>query len=165
MATMNGAGLGASLFMICAQAFIFIGLFGLAAWLEKANRGTVDEIIGLAKDNKYAAMAASLLMLSVVGLPFTTGFVGRSLIILSAVNAGLSWLAVLGIANCAIAAFYYAKAITAMYTERSVAGRHLGMGICTAAVVLACIILTLAMGLYPSPFIGAINNAAAYLLH
>lgn len=157
------AGLAASLFQIFAHMFLFIGTLAIIAWLESRHRNTTNDIIGLHDDNKFAAFALSLMLLSMIGLPFTTGFVGKFLIFLSAVNAGLAWLAVIGIINSIISVFYYAKVIIAAYTAKAVP-KKTSMDKYTIAVVAVCLAITLAFGIYPQPLIAFANGAAAYLI-
>ncbi len=78
-----------------AHAFLFIGVLGIIAWLEKNGRSGTDDLIGLYKENRFAAIALTVFLLSMIGLPFTTGFVGKFLVLLSAIGSGLLWLAVL----------------------------------------------------------------------
>ena len=101
-------------------------------------------------------------MLSLVGLPFTTGFVGKFLLFLSAINANLVWLAVIGIVNSVISIFYYIKVIMAMYTEREGA-RPIKMGSALALAVLLCVVVTIIFGIYPQPVINLTNSAAGFL--
>ncbi len=155
-------GISASLFQIFAHMFIFIGMMGIIAMLEKRDRNEIDELIGLSGENRYAAFALSLFMLSLVGLPFTTGFVGKFLLFLSAINANLVWLAVIGIVNSVISIFYYIKVIMAMYTEREGA-RPIKMGSALALAVLLCVVVTIIFGIYPQPVINLTNSAAGFL--
>ena len=159
----TSAGITASLFQIFAHMFMFIGTMAIIAWLERMHRYKIDDIIGLHEDNKFAAFALSLMLLSMIGLPFTTGFVGKFLIFLSAVSAGMAWLAIIGIINSVISVFYYAKVIIAAYTSKAVP-KKASMDRYTTAVIVVCIAATLLFGIYPQPIITIANNAAAYLL-
>jgi len=162
IAASSPQGIAASLFQIFAHMFIFIGMMGIIAMLEKRNRTDIDSLIGLNSENSYAAFALSLFMLSLIGLPFTTGFIGKLLLFLSAINANLVWLAVIGVVNSVISIFYYSKAIIAMYTERD-GGRPIRMEKITAVAVFICLLITIAFGLYPQPVINMVNNAATFL--
>jgi proton-translocating NADH-quinone oxidoreductase chain N len=161
VATQNG--LGGSIFQIFAHAFLFIGAMSIIAWLESRDRNEINDAIGLYKENRFAAISLSIFMLALVGLPFTTGFIGKFLIFLSAVNAGLVWLALLGIINSIISIFYYAKVMTAMYTTK-LGSYHIKMDLSTTAVVAVCLAATLIFGIYPQPMVQATSGAAGYLL-
>lgn len=162
IAVANQAGVAASIFQIFAHMFLFIGAMGIIGWLESKNRNEISDLIGLYKENRFCALALSLFLLSLAGIPFTTGFIGKFLIFLSAVNSGLAWLAFLGVVNSVISIFYYAKVLTAMYTNK-LGAYHVKLDNPTFAVVLVCIVITLLVGIYPQPMIQLANSAAFYL--
>ena len=162
IATSTSSGIAATMFQIFAHAFIFIGIFAIVAWLESRNRNEINDLIGLNQESRLMAAAATLFMLSLIGLPFTTGFVGKFLLFLSAVNANLVWLAIIGVVNSVISIYYYARPIMAMYTVKSDAKKIRPEG-AIAFVVLACLAITLLFGLYPQPMISMATNAANYL--
>jgi NADH-quinone oxidoreductase subunit N len=169
MATAGTAGLMGSLFQIFAHAFAFIGILGVVAWLESKQMHTIDDLNGLSRKNRFAALAMSLFMLTFVGLPFTTGFVGKFLIFLGAASAGLAWLAVLGIINSVISIYYYSRPIMAAYSVEnkgmgSNAIRHIKMEKPVVLAISIAIIITVVFGVYPQPLIAIAHNAATYLL-
>jgi NADH-quinone oxidoreductase subunit N len=162
IAVANQAGVAASMFQIFAHMFLFIGAMGIITWLERKGKGEISDLIGLYKENRVCALALSLFLLSLAGIPFTTGFMGKFLLFLSAVNAGLAWLALLGVVNSVISIFYYAKVLTAVYTDK-LGTHHIKLDSPTLAVILVCVIITLLIGIYPQPMIQLVNGAAWYL--
>ncbi len=158
----NAAGLGGSAFQIFAHAFLFIGAMSIIAWLESRDRNEINDLIGLYRENRFAAVSLTIFMLSLVGLPFTTGFFGKFLIFLSAVNSGLAWLAFIGIINSVISVFYYAKVLTAMYTGK-LGSYSMNLDRPTLAVVILCLGVTLLFGAYPQPVAQLAEGAGGYL--
>ena len=157
-------GIEASLFQIFTHMFIFIGLLGVVGWLESRNRHRISDLIGLSGENRFAAIVMTIFMLSLIGLPFTTGFIGKFLLFLGAVRSGFAWLAIIGIVNSIISVYYYARPIMAAYTGK--AGEYkICMHRSTLAVVLACLAITLVLGIFPSPLISITSNASAYLFN
>jgi len=61
------------------------------------------------------AMAMTVFMLSLTGVPLTAGFVGKFMIFASALQAGLFGLAVIGVLTSVVSAFYYVRVIVNMY--------------------------------------------------
>lgn len=162
VAVRGAAGVGASLFQIFAHVFLFIGVMSIVAWMESKDRSEINDLIGLYRENRLCALTLSLFLLALVGVPLTTGFVGKFLLFLSAVNTGMAWLAILGIVNSVISVFYYTKVITAVYTNKAHTYRiHLDSH--TTTVLLVCIAITLIFGIYPQPIIQIANSAAGYL--
>jgi NADH-quinone oxidoreductase subunit N len=162
IATQNAAGLGASSVLIFADVFSFMGMLGIIAWLERGNRNRVDDLVGLYKENRFAAVALSIFLLSLIGMPFTIGFIGKFLVLLGAANSGLLWLAVVGVVNVAISAFYCARVITAIYASRT-GGKRVRLGAATACAVVICLCATIALGIYPQPVMSVANSGAGYL--
>lgn len=161
IATYSAAGITASLVQIFAHSIIFIGALAIIAWLEANNKQTVDNLVGLAHENRFGAFALAFFLLSLAGLPFTLGFVGKLLIFLSAINSGLLWLAAIGILNTMIALYYYAKPIIAMYSGTS--RRKLPMPTLVLIAVVLCVLIVLLLGIYPQPLITFATNASAQL--
>src|SRR5262249_34987418 len=103
--------------------------------------------------------------LSLVGIPPLAGFVGKFYLFGAAVRAGFLWLAVLGVLNSAVAAYYYLRVIVTMYMQEpdgpsaalapSFSGRP-ALTIPRARVVL--------LGLMPAPFVDLAQAAVAPLL-
>ncbi len=164
IAVSTPSGIAASLFQIFSHMFLFIGVLAIIAWLESRNRTKIDDYIGLHEDNKFAALALSIMLFSMIGLPFTTGFVGKFLIFLSAVNANMVWLAVIGIINSVISVFYYAKIIIASYTSKAVP-KKAGMDTQTKTVIAVCLIITVIFGILPQPVISIASSAGTFLFH
>jgi NADH-quinone oxidoreductase subunit N len=164
LATMTSYGISASIFQIFAHIFMFIGAFAIVSWLEGKNRVNVNEYVGLNGENKLAAFGLSIFLLSMTGIPFTIGFVGKFLLFSSAIYANLAWLAILGIISTVISLYYYSRVIIAVYTNR-LGAAHMHMQVNVAAVVVACIAIVIVFGIYPGPVIQIIENAGAYLIH
>jgi len=162
VATYAPDGIGAAFFQIIAHSFIFIGILAIIAWMESRNKSTVNDLVGLARENRLAAFALTLFMLALIGMPFTTGFVGKLLIFLSAVNAGLLWLAAIGILNSIISIYYYARPIMAIYS-RDGHRKRVGMPAYAAMVVALCLLITVVFGVYPQPIISLVTAAASHL--
>ncbi len=162
IATATQTGISASLFLIFAHMFAFIGLFGVVAWLENKRRTRIEDLAGLSSENGLAAFAIALFTLSFVGMPFTTGFIGKFFVFLSAVNSGMLWLAFLGVLNSVISIFYYSKVILAAYSEKN-AARRLHMQPAVFAAVIITLAITIVFGVYPQPLLSFANSAGAYL--
>ena len=162
IATATQTGISASLFLIFAHMFAFIGLLGVVAWLESKGKARIEDIAGLSSENSLAAFAIALFTLSFVGMPFTTGFIGKFFVFLSAVNSGMLWLALLGVLNSVISIFYYSKVILAAYSEKGSARKfHMQPAVWTSVIIALAI--TIVFGVYPQPLLSFANSAGAYL--
>ncbi len=97
---------------VVAQA----GLFNLANHVEKIS-GTSDirGLRGLASSDRGLAVASTILLLSLLGIPPILGFWGKLFLFESAFY--IPWLIVIGVINSAISAGYYIPLIREMYRE------------------------------------------------
>jgi NADH-quinone oxidoreductase subunit N len=79
----------------------------------------LKDLSGLSRRAPFLALAMMLALLSLAGIPPVAGFFGKFFIFRAAVDAGLWWLALIGILNAFIALYYYLNVIKYMYLYRS----------------------------------------------
>lgn len=161
LAAGNAAGADAALFYLFTYAFMNIGAFAVIMILERAdeNDALQNRAAGLAQRWPMLALVMAVFMLSLSGVPPLAGFFGKLLVFKAAVDGGWAWLAVIGMLNSAIGAYYYLRVTVAMYfdqpTAESLTERRswgaLNLGIGLAAV------FTVAIGLYPGLWTGLLQ--------
>lgn len=104
---------------------------------------------GLAKKNPYLALALTIAMFSLAGIPLTAGFVGKFMMFANVLADYQVLLVVLAIINAAMAIFYYFRVIVAMYfkpidrEQIAVTGQY-------KTVLLLAVVITLLLGVYPA---------------
>jgi NADH-quinone oxidoreductase subunit N len=158
LAAATQLGVEASLVQIFAHSFMIIGAFAIVMWLESLNIKSVGDYTGLSGRNSVAALALTLLMLSMAGVPPLLGFVGKFMLFTSAASANLVLLAVLGALNSVISIYYYARVMSAMYLPRQ--HGHMKMDRFVLAVAAAALIVVVLLGVYPQPLISIASAAA-----
>ncbi len=158
-----GGGLGTMSLMLYLMIYaaMNLGAFGVVIILRKGGmRGEdIADFTGLAKKNPVAAVIMLIFMFSLTGLPPTAGFVAKFYLFMGAVEAGLVWLAVVGVLLSAVSAYYYLRVVMVMYMREP--GRDFDLAT-SPATSLALIVTTLAVlfiGLYPAPLIDATKAA------
>ncbi|MFI5264067.1 MAG: NADH-quinone oxidoreductase subunit N, partial [Candidatus Kapaibacterium sp.] len=105
--------IGATGIAIYAAVYLLmqIAAFGIVAMLEKET-GTgleLNDYAGLAKKRPWAAFLMSIIMLSLAGIPPFAGFFGKYYLFLAAINAGMTWLAIIGVISSIIASYFYLR--------------------------------------------------------
>jgi NADH-quinone oxidoreductase subunit N len=103
-------------FYLATYAFTNLGAF--FAVMAISNRTGSDEISSYAAMGRRAPVAAAVLLfclLSLTGLPPTAGFFAKVFVFNAAVQADLVWLAVVGVLNTVVSAFYYLGVARQMY--------------------------------------------------
>jgi NADH-quinone oxidoreductase subunit N len=80
----------------------------------------VTDLSGLSKTNPVVALAMTVLMFSMAGVPPLAGFFGKYFMFLAAVDAGLTPLAIIGVLSSVITAYYYLRIIKVMYFDEPI---------------------------------------------
>ena len=105
------------LFYVLVYTFMNIGAFAVVILLgrkDKANTG-IESYAGLAARHPVIALAMSIFLLSLAGVPPLAGFMGKFYILSAAIKAQYYWLAVIAVLNSAASAYYYLRVIMYMY--------------------------------------------------
>jgi NADH-quinone oxidoreductase subunit N len=179
IAVASRSGLGSStvyygaegiLFYLTAYALMTLGAFGVFVLLSTPERTveTVDDLVGLGRSHPFWALALTLCLFSLAGIPPLAGFWGKFELFAAAFSMSngpdgrwYRWLAIAGVLNSAIGAYYYLKIVVAMYLRQQT-GEALNPRPAwpSALGVTACAGLSLLFGLYPAPIIRATHAAA-----
>jgi len=96
-----------------ALAFGVVILFANATGSEE-----IRDFAGLSRRSPWLALAMTVALLSLAGIPPAAGFVGKFLLFRAAVDADLVWLAIVAVLNTIIALYYYLVVVKVMYMER-----------------------------------------------
>jgi NADH-quinone oxidoreductase subunit N len=113
------AGVQGVLFYSVAYAFMNLGAFAVVTALQH-RPGVTSQLAtftGLGYRAPVLALAMTVFLLSLVGIPPLAGFFAKMTIVLSALEVGgpVSLLAVIMMLNAAMAAFYYLRVVVFMY--------------------------------------------------
>lgn len=162
-------GIAAAAFYTAAYAAMNVGAFAVISHVggfeEKARN--LEDFSGLSQRSPLLAAALTFFLLSLIGIPFTGGFFGKFYVFSAALHSGLVWLTVIGLLNSGVAAFYYLRFLSAIYSQPgkesqvSAAGPvSLPAGI---ALVLA-VAATLVLGILPGRILGLAQSGATTLI-
>ncbi|MEM9319784.1 MAG: NADH-quinone oxidoreductase subunit NuoN [Pseudomonadota bacterium] len=117
LAAGTSQGVEAMLIYMAIYVVMNIGTFAFVMSMEREGRHvtSIDAVNGLATKEPLKALAILCLMFSLAGVPPLVGFLGKYAVLLAAVDAGLSWLAIAGVIASVIGAFYYLRIVYFMY--------------------------------------------------
>ncbi len=110
-------GIQATLIYMAIYVTMNVGTFAFILSLEKNGR-PVSDIASLnqfAKAEPLKALAMLVLLFSLAGVPPMLGFFGKFYVLKAAVDAGMTWLALVGAVASVIGAFYYLRLVFFMY--------------------------------------------------
>ncbi|WP_165074237.1 NADH-quinone oxidoreductase subunit N [Paludisphaera rhizosphaerae] len=163
-------GVEGILFYLAAYALMTLGAFGVILALRKADGRpitTIDELSGLGWTRPVVALGMTICLLSLLGFPFFAGFWGKFQIFAAALSAStgddarpMQALAVIGMLNAAVGAYYYLRIVVLMFFGESREPLSLGGGWPVAVATGACAVLSLLFGLYPAPISRLCHEAA-----
>jgi NADH-quinone oxidoreductase subunit N len=141
-------------------AYLIMTLLSFAVLILVAQK-TGDEISGfdgLAKRAPFLAFAMLIAMASLAGLPFTAGFFGKFFIFVSAIGQKQFVLVAAGIVTVACGFYYYLKVVRAMYWQPSVNNETIAVSPLSRAIMIALMIGTIVLGVYPQPILNALKH-------
>ena len=112
-------GASAALFYLTAYSLMNLGAFGILALLGRGQeeRVLIGDLAGLGFRQPVLALAMTIFMISLGGIPPTAGFMAKVYVFGTAVKSGLIPLAVIGMLNSVISVFYYLRVTVAMYMQ------------------------------------------------
>jgi NADH-quinone oxidoreductase subunit N len=143
-----GTALGAQSVLIYMTIYVVtnLGVFSFLLSMKRGGRhvSTIQDLAGLSKSNPSIALAVSILMLSLAGIPPMIGFFAKYFSFMAAVDAGLVWLAIAGVVASVIATFYYLRVVKIIFVDESASDITLDSEISTSQkiVLVVCTLIT-----------------------
>ncbi|HEY1601581.1 MAG TPA: NADH-quinone oxidoreductase subunit N [Pirellulales bacterium] len=111
-------------FYVGVYLFMNLGAFAIVAFLRNTMRSEeISDYGGLIRHSPGLVICFSIILISLVGLPFFSGFIAKVLAFYALIPAGLLWLLVVGGLNTAISLFYYLRVVKAMTMDPEPADR------------------------------------------
>jgi NADH-quinone oxidoreductase subunit N len=164
---LNKSGLDATIFYLFAYGIATVGAFAIVSLINDAS-GEVTDLnrwAGLGKRSPWIAIAFSFLLLAFAGIPLTSGFVGKFSIFSAAYESGNTAILITGVLSSAIAAFFYVRVIVLMFFKDPVEdGTSVVIpSIYTRITIVASLLITLALGVFPAPVLDYISQTAFFL--
>ncbi|OGW93044.1 MAG: hypothetical protein A3K16_04035 [Omnitrophica bacterium RIFCSPLOWO2_01_FULL_45_24] len=159
----TASGMEGLMYYILAYALMNLGAFGCVIMISNSiGSDAIEDYAGLSKNNPVPAFMLTVFLLSLAGVPPLAGFLGKFLVFAAAIQSKFILLAVAGVVNSVIAAYYYMRIIKFMYLDEpkaaSAGQRSLPLQI-ALAIVMAGVLIA---GLYPSPFLNWIRASQSF---
>lgn len=159
-------GVNSVVFYLGAYLLTNLAAFGVAGiFWQVAGTDDIPAYAGLSRRRPALALAMLAAFLSLAGMPPFAGFVAKVVVFAAAMQAGWTWLVVVGVLNSIIGLYYYLKVLNEVYHHRNEETENLPLPITTpqgiALVVLAIGILVI--GFLFTPFFNLTGIAATAL--
>ena len=89
--------------------------FAIIAIANKVGSEQIEDFAGMARRAPFLALALGLALVALVGVPPTGIFIAKLYVFSAAVKADLLWLAIVGVLNSVVSAYYYLRVVRVMY--------------------------------------------------
>lgn len=161
------AGLAGAMFYLIAYGFTTIGAFAVITLVRDANGEAthLSKWAGLAKKSPLVATLFAIFMLSLAGIPLTSGFIGKFSVFTAAIAAGDTWLVMVAVLASLIAAFFYIRVIVLMFFSEP--NEHTAVvvvpSVFTTVALAAAATITLVLGIVPQPLLELVENADLFV--
>jgi len=123
----------------------------------------VSDLAGLAKTHPGMALLLAAFMFSLAGVPPLAGFFGKFYIFMSAINAGLYVLAVIGVLSSVVGAYYYLRIVKIMYFDEASEPLAKPVRGELGAVMTVTGLFTMLFFIWPAPLLNMASAAAKAL--
>jgi NADH-quinone oxidoreductase subunit N len=157
----NPEGLAAISIYILVYAFMNLGAFAVIIVMRRKNLigDEIDDLSGLMARAPGLAILMLIFLLSLAGIPPTAGFIGKYFIFLALIQTKHYTLAVLAVAYAVVALYYYFRIVVAMFMKPVPENVPLALSSGVSIALVVALGFTLAVGIYPEPFIRLAREA------
>jgi len=133
-----------------AYSFGSIAAFGIVYNVTRNGNENTDAFNGLAKRNPAMAFCMAVAMLSLAGIPITSGFFAKYFVFTAMIATPYKWLLILAVITSAVGAYYYLKVIIAMYFKtQEVETEKIQVEKSQTLVIVLTTVVTLVIGIVP----------------
>jgi NADH-quinone oxidoreductase subunit N len=159
-------GIAAAMFYTAAYAATNVGAFAIVSHAGGYEERllSVADYRGLAYRSPLLGGALAFFLLSLIGIPFTGGFFGKFYVFTAALHSGEVWLAVIGLLNSGVAAYYYLRLLTSVYgrpAEDAPVQLVPRLKISLTLALLLTVSATLILGIFPGTILSMAQAGAA----
>lgn len=154
----NEAYAGA-IYYLLIYSLMNIGAFGAIALLEwdgkEGRLQTLDSLAGIGFKKPLIGVTMAIFMFSLTGFPPLGGFFGKIAVFAPAVDAGLTWLAIVGVLASVFSGYYYLRVLYVFWmkpvtdADPKVQSSLFPVPRSSSIVLVTCAILLLVIGLVP----------------
>lgn len=133
-----------------------LGAFAVISLFEEKNQKdiTLEQMAGLGVKHPILGTFFTIFLLSMAGIPLTSGFIGKYGLFSSAVNAGEIPLVVIAVLTSVVSVYYYLRVIVYMFMKESKDGAFTYQGIKGASfAAMISVYATIQFGLFPRAII------------
>ncbi len=154
------------LFFLASYAFTNLGAFiAIIAISNKLDSDLIEEYSGMGKRAPLLALALTLCLISLIGMPPAAGFMAKFYIFSAAVNHGLLWLVIIAVINSVISAYYYLRVVKVMWLGEAASPEKVPSSGALRLALFLCCLGVLLLGIIPGFAMKLAQLAASILVY
>jgi NADH-quinone oxidoreductase subunit N len=158
--------IGTSGILFYLGGYVATNLLAFGAIIAVSNKidsDDIDRYSGMMRRAPLLAVALGFAMVSLTGIPPTIGFMSKIYLFGAAVSADMAWLAIVGMVNSVVSAYYYLRVVKVMFLHEPSDDSSVTSDAATGVALTATAAATFVFGVYPTPLIELARTAAASL--
>lgn len=158
----SGNGVKGVAFYTMLYVFATVGAFTVATVFANATGSEeIRDFAGLSQRSPLMAAVMTVCLLSMAGIPPLAGFMGKFYLFSAAVKEGYLWLVLIGLIMSMVSVYYYLSVTKVMYSVEARDATPIPVPAAAKFVLLVAMVVTIFLGIYPTPLSKLANLAAA----
>jgi NADH-quinone oxidoreductase subunit N len=148
----------AVVFYLVAYLLMTLLSFAVLVIVAQQTGEQISDFDGLGKRSPFLAFAMLIGMVSLAGVPFTAGFLGKFFIFYAAILQRQIGLVVVGVITVGCGFYYYLKVVRAMYWQSTAKLDMIPVTGLSRLAISALIVATIWLGVYPQPILNMLKR-------
>jgi NADH-quinone oxidoreductase subunit N len=161
-------GASAAVFYLAVYSFMNLGAFAVLTMMGRGRdeRVLMSDLAGIGFRQPFLAIAMTVFMISLGGIPPTAGFMGKIYVFGAAMKRPeLLWLVIAGVLNSVVSVYYYLRVTVAMYMKEPEGEPvQVSWGVPVAVAVVLALAATLYFGMQAEGLWVAAQNSVLGIL-
>src|SRR5213592_4039196 len=145
-------------FYLAAYLLMTLLSFAVLVIVAQQTGEEITDFDGLARRSPFLAFAMLIGMVSLAGVPFTAGFLGKFYIFYTAVLQRQVVLVIVGVITVGCGFYYYLKVVRAMYWQSTANVDKISVTALSRFAMSTLIATTIWLGIYPQPILDALKR-------
>jgi NADH-quinone oxidoreductase subunit N len=144
-------GQSSLLFFLAGYVVTNLGAFiAVIALSNKVGSDRISDYDGMGKRAPMIALALTLCLISLTGIPPTAGFMAKFYIFSSAVQHDLLWLVIIAVLNSVVSAYYYLRVVKVMWFNEPKFEGRVSSSVALRVALLICCLGVILLGVLPN---------------
>jgi NADH-quinone oxidoreductase subunit N len=145
-------------FYLVAYLLMTLLSFAVLTIVAQQTGEEISDFDGLAQRSPFLAFAMLIGMVSLAGVPFTAGFLGKFYIFYAAILQRQIALVIVGVITVGCGFYYYLKVVRAMYWQSGSKADAIPVNGLSRIAISLLIVATVCLGVYPQPILNMLTR-------